>query len=415
MINVKKKLHISTLVHYLLIYLMLLVPASSFYQKVMPSSLKYIIFLVSLFFAIFIKKYRNIFTFIPLIIVTFFTVIVRVISGGVGVSSIIDLVTPVFVLNLAFNFNRKEFLTRFVKLSTIFFVISLLFFIVQITYKDFFNLPIFYRYFSQTLGTKIWSVDYYGKGFLLFSVYDIHPTRNCGIFTEPGVYQIYVNACLIVLMFCNDRLNFSNKKTYLYVFISLLTLVTSQSTSGFIALIILIAMYTFYKDKDKKLLRYLYILCFFAVVFLVGDYIANGESSTLYENFIHKLFNNGSIDFDNGSGYYRMETLRVSFESMFKAPWGIGYDKFSIINVSTNAGGGFYAFGAVYGVLPFIIMSIWLIYPYIQKRKIFFLILFLLIFINTSLAQTYFLYPGLLILNYRFYFDKNQKGKDFNE
>ncbi len=410
--QLKGKNTFNSILHYFLIYLLFIIPGSSLFQKILPKSFVILFFLIIIVFTLIVKKFRNYFTILPLVLIVFFAFIVRLISGGIGIYSIVDIVLPLFVLNIAVNFDKKLFLTRFVKLSIVFFSISLIMFLIQLINRDFYSLPIFQRYYSQTLGTVPWETDYYGNGFLLFSTYDIHPTRNCGIFTEPGVYQINIISCLSVLLFFYKDLLLSRKKINLFILISLLTLITCQSTTGFLALIVLLLVYAiFFKHKNKKIARYILSVSIFLFFFIIIDYYFKGEKSIIYTNFISKLFVDGKINFDSGTGQYRIGTLEIALNSMIKNPFGIGYDQFNLMNVSTNAGAGYFVFGAVYGIIPFIILFAWMVYPYILKKKYMFLLLFLLLFFNTSMAQTYFFYPGLFIISYYIYFNADNKQK----
>lgn len=405
--NIRKQ-HIDVLVGYLLIYLVLLIPGSTLFQKIMPFSLKIIIFLFFFLITFLLKKFRNKYSLFLICLICFFTLFVRVLAGGIGISSIIDLTLPILVLNVAYNYNKKTFFTKFVNLSTVFFSISLLFFVIQLLNRSFFSEPLFKRFFSQSIGTAPWQMDYYGNGFLLFSTYDIHPTRNCGIYTEPGVYQIIINSCLCILLFFSKELLISKKRINLYIIISVITLISSQSTTGFIGLLIIFIMYTcFYKHKNKKISTNFLLIMIVLFIILLTDFVVRKNDSILYANLFEKLFNNGKIDFDNGTGQYRISKLATAFESMLNNPLGVGYDNFNAISNSSSAGAGLFAFGAVYGIIPFVLVIIWYIYPYFKKKNIFFLTLFLLLFFNTAMAQTYFLYPGLLIGNYYFTLQKN--------
>lgn len=410
--NLFKCKSINWYIHYVLIYLLILIPGSTLFQKIIPFSFKAILFLLFLFLSVILKKYRNKYVFFPIIVVCFFGVLVRAISGGIGVSAIIDIILPILVLNIAYNYNKKAFLTRFVNLSTIFFSISLLFFVIQLLNRNFFSEPVFKRFYSQSIGTYPWQTDYYGNGFILFSTYDIHPERNCGIFTEPGVYQIIINSCLCILLFFSKELLISKKKINLYIIISILTLLSSQSTTGLIGLAIIFIMYTcFYKYKNKKISKYFLSTMIVLFIILLIDFGVRKNNSILYANFFEKIFNNGKIDFDNGTGQYRIGTMEIAINSIMKNPLGVGYDNFNKLNDISNAGAGFFTFGAVFGIIPFMFIIFWLIYPYFKKKNIFFLILFLLLFFNTAMAQTYFLYPGLLIGNYYFMLQKSQHEK----
>ena len=79
--------------------------------------------------------------------------------------------------------------------------------------------------------------------------------------------------------------------------ILIITIITAQSTTGYLALIILLAGYLLAKSSDdnvtgERKLRNKTKVCILLLVFIAGVYTVHGGSDTfIYKFFINKLFN----------------------------------------------------------------------------------------------------------------------------
>lgn len=105
-------------------------------------------------------------------------------------------------------------------------------------------------YLTQTLGTMGWERYLHGKGFFLFSYLEMHPTRNCGFYTEPGVYQIVLNSTLYILLFWKEKLMISSEKKYRKILLVIIAaIIACQSTTGYLALLLIILFFCFYKQR----------------------------------------------------------------------------------------------------------------------------------------------------------------------
>ena len=91
--------------------------------------------------------------------------------------------------------------------------------------------------------------------------------RNYGIFYEPGMFSFYLILSLIFSLF---SLGYNLKSKI--VVVQIITLLTTFSTSGYIALLILIIYYSFKTSRNFS--NYVIITVFF---FIVGYYVINLE------------------------------------------------------------------------------------------------------------------------------------------
>ena len=76
--------------------------------------------------------------------------------------------------------------------------------------------------------------------------------------TLPGVYQIVLNAALFVLLFWKKKLYFGNEKQYrTATVIVLLTLITCQSTTGYLSMMVILLCFFFMRvgERDIRMLK----------------------------------------------------------------------------------------------------------------------------------------------------------------
>lgn len=407
----KVKINISAIKHYILIYLMLIIPGSCLFAKFLNNSIKY--FVLSGFFGLLImtkKKYRSKYSLTLVCLLCIFTFLTRLLNGGVGIISLLELVICILCTQIAICYDKEKFLNRFINLVTFFASISLFFWLLFYIFPKLVDIWPAKLYVTQILGSQGWEKVYHGKGILLYSFLEAHPKRNCGLYTEPGVYQIVLNMTLFLLLFWKDKiLNLSERKYKKDIFIIFITILTCQSTTGYIALLLLILFFYFNNKSNielKKLKKYLLITIFIVCLFIMLDYSINQENSILYKQFLKKLFNTNemnelTLDFSNGTGLYRWGTILVGLDQIVKHPMGIGIDTFNIAKNEYAKGlvaASLISFATIYGIIPWIILLIMLFSPIRKNESKNIYILFILLFVNTTLAQTHLLYPAFVMI-----------------
>lgn len=402
------KIKISVVFHYLLIYLMLMIPRSCFFAKYLNNGNTKYIFIIGLYILLIIlkKKYRSMYSLKIIIWLFIFTLFTRLLNGGAGIRSFLELIIVILSAQIAICYDKENFLKRLINMVVFFATISIFFWLLFLVFPNLVELWPANKYVTQIDGSVIKKI-YHGKGLFFYSYLEIHPTRNCGFYTEPGVHQIILNITLFILLFWKNRINnISEKKYKKYIFILIITILTCQSTTGYIALVLIMLFFLFYnKDsidlrKVKKLLLLAMILLCFIIVF---DYLVNQENSIIYINFLKKIFNMNdfSIDFSNGTGKYRFGTIIVGINQIIECPFGVGMDAFTIAKKEYGDGlvaASLISFAAIYGIIPWFIMLFMLFNPVSKNENKKIYILFALLFINTTLAQTDFLYPAFIMI-----------------
>lgn len=137
--------------------------------------------------------------------------------------------------------------------------------------------------------------------------------RNCGMFWEPGGYQIYLNLALLFVI-CRPELFCKQKKELIkYIILFSVTILTTLSTTGFLCFAVVLAIGVLNSNHDRKLKRN---LMFIIVLAAIG--LALVESNLgIIEN---KLING------EGSFSTRSNDTQVTFELALTRPvFGYGF------------------------------------------------------------------------------------------
>ncbi|MCM2535837.1 O-antigen ligase family protein [Neobacillus pocheonensis] len=159
-------------------------------------------------------------------------------------------------------------------------------------------------YHEEQLGVDVFRYTFYHSW-----GWGIGTLRNPGIFWEPGVFECYINLAILFLIFDRDN-SIANKKYYYLIFIS--TLITTQSTTGYIiaGLILLYATLTFKIAVKNNIIRiFIVVFSILGVLFFINS------------NVVSDKFNQ-----DNGSYSARTADLTQSLDMIKESPiLGIGY------------------------------------------------------------------------------------------
>ena len=396
------------IIQYFLIYLMYVTPGSCLFAKYLKGNMKYYALLGLYGFLFFRKaKYRSGYALRFIILFTISVLFTRIYTGGgAGINSLFQYLVCVLCTQMAIYSDKEHYLTRWIKFSCLFSAISIVFWAAFYAVPKLVTAYPGVYYLIQIRGSVGYEKYWHGKGLLLYSWVESHPTRNCGLFTEPGVYQIVLNMTLYILLFWQDKLEFSSSKEYRrYVAITLVALVSCQSTTGYLGMIMILTVFFFSGRAEKKfrgIKGFMVGAVSLGLVVLLGDYAARGEESILYSQFIYKLFGSeGGLDVSEGTGQYRAGTLVVCLDIMANYPLGVGYDRFTMMK-EAYAGGlvasSLLLFPAVFGIFPWLILLGLLLIPVIMRQKPMVAFLYIFLFVNTTLAQTDLLYPGFFMI-----------------
>ncbi len=172
----------------------------------------------------------------------------------------------------ATNISIQEFKKIFVNIMTVLAPMSLFFFIIYVVAG---RLP-------GTVYLDGWVGAFYqtvGYGNALAGVLR---KRNCGIFTEPGVYQMYLNFALLALA---SQKNIPLKKARTIFYIFSITMISTFSSMGYLLYAcVMVVIYIERREllpfslKMNKKSRIALIL-FLMIVFAIAEYHVSGISS----------------------------------------------------------------------------------------------------------------------------------------
>lgn len=337
---------------------------------------------------------KKIMAFLLLLLVNI--IFVRSINGGgVGISIWKKWLIQIMTIYSAYLLNEDAFFNRFVKVIAFYAGTSLICFTLQIV--------------------GVWkaitpAIAYGGmqfKGIIPLHVaglYGDKVSRNLGVFYEPGLYQMPLNAALYFILFFKDKLFISEKKQNKYFLLILLTLITTKSTTGYIAFAAIFIAYIITTNRSNKKKSFFILGIIVAVI--LGDALINGEKSILYSVVIGKLFDENGFNLAaSGSGFYRVRTIKYVMEVIRKHPLGAGYDVYNAYILSQKqylnelVGVECIKAFAYYGTVQMIMAFGYLAkISWQRKRSLLQWILVIFLYINTTMAQSEIFYPSLIIL-----------------
>lgn len=385
---------------------MLLIPGSCLFAFNTTMTFRYGILFFFSFLIVYKAKYRDKYSILLVALIFVFTVFTRFLNRGAGLDSWLQFALCVLSTSVAVHCNQRMFLTRFVRAVSVFAVIALCFWGLFTMMPQLVDIWPAKEYLTQVLGSKDWEQFYHGKGMLFYSYLTMHPTRNCGFYTEPGVYQIVLNSVLFILLFWKDKIfissEFKYRKTLLVI---IMAIITCQSTTGYLAFIVILFFFYLSKQREystSRIKNYILLVFGIALIVLFVDYSTRGEQSILYLQILNKLFGGtgNGLDVSASTGQYRLGSIIVGVNSMIQHPLGVGYELFAQAKNSYGIGmvaASIISFGAVYGVVPWFVTIIYIFAPVFKYQRTLCAWLLLILFVNTTLAQTELLYPAQIL------------------
>ena len=322
-------------------------------------------------------------------------------SAGLNIKTAIIIDINILIASAAVNLNHRKAATMFVKIISLFAGISLICFFAQ-----------------QIIGIGIFSSSLFpyinwGRGHWGYLIYSYtEDPRNYGIFYEPGVYQVLLNSALYLLLFGNDKLLLKKKSNQKNLIIILLAIATARSTTGYISMIIILFGFLIKRYrahiKLKKYEKGLILIVLFMICFIIFDYIRNGSNSLLSTYVIDKLsetnITTGDFNYDT-SGGARLFIIDQAMEALKRNPlFGVG--SVSLSNAIADefwpgfgTGNSLFSTIATKGLVTLLITIGPIFYvAYRNRQSNIEFIVFLLVYINTAVAQSQLLYGSFVLL-----------------
>lgn len=400
----------SKLIGYITIYFMLLCNQSNF-GEIHMTPYRTIIMLILLGVSLIKTKGKiNKYCFLFISFLVAYALLLRVSVGGIGIQIIAQFLVDILAVWLAISINKQYFWERFVKTVVFLASISLILWllsVLQINIWDQITPEVdslmSYRIYSDSSTYK--EIAYKLHGMFLYSHRNVD-MRNVSIFTEPGIYQMVLNTAIFVLLFFRDKLvSFSDKKVGHALMILSCALLSTQSTTGYMSLCFIVLFYMLFEKKvntERNWKQKICIVLFAMLLFLMIDYMVRGNESFIQISVISKLFSGEKKLSLDESGMARADVIFLAIQSMVKHPFGVGYSRFgALMNVESTgmAGAAIMQFGAAWGILPLIAVIWWIFYPALKFcKKRYVAVVYIIMYINTVLAQSDLFYPTLIMI-----------------
>lgn len=234
-----------------------------------------------------------------------FTLIYNNSYSTIDENTIILLIRCFFLMIVASNVSKQDFVQRYVNTMLILSVISLVCFTItmlipsfplpfrhEVVYKEKFYIYTFYH----TLGR--WSVS----------------DRNCGIFWEPGGYQIFLNIALLMLFSFRDQflIKWRMKQFVWAVLLISSTILSTLSTTGILCLLLVLIIGILKSGVDNRVGR---VLLAFIVVIAIAVCVVEARFSLIETKIVNK----------GGSYGTRANDVLVSFDIASERILGYGY------------------------------------------------------------------------------------------
>lgn len=201
----------------------------------------------------------------------------------IELQTLIILVITMIIIN---NMDYKVFITNYIKIMYVIAIISLVCFFIAV--------------FEPQLAEKLSSNM--GHGMRIYKVSPFYTwgwdnifLRNSGVFWEPGAYQGFLNIAFLMILIYKKYIKNSSLKLIVFS----MTIVTTQSTSGYIIFILIIIF--FFKDIKKIYKRKIFnkIIVVLLIILCIFTIVKSGNISNKFNN-------------DNGSTIIRSKDLENS-------------------------------------------------------------------------------------------------------
>ena len=385
-----------TISDYILIYLAFAFSTTSFFQN---DRLKLIIFISIVAIVYFNSKRRLIFNKNLQLITVFFIAIFIIQSlffGKINFQAIIlTILSYIFLPYFLLSLTQKVFIKTYINIIYFFSITSLLFWFFS-------NMSPTFNNFISTI-PKDYNTDALKDNFKMFIIYSYETAkvyniiRNPGPTWEPGGWAVYLTIALIFNLLKNKTL--INIKNIFFI----LNLITTFSTTAYLATSILVIFFIFYSKKINLPLKILIVplfLIFFIFLFTNAEFMQDKIQQHVSEE--------GSKDIkESRSG--RLFSFRKALVIYSKYPiTGRGLVSATTAEEGQEEGSGYgiVDIGSRFGLIGLIMYLIYFFKSVkilsensVLNNKRLTLILFIVLLIH-SLSQTVYSSPILLMIFY---------------
>lgn len=287
----------------------------------------------------------------------------------------IILFSMIFVMKI----NRDEFIIKYNKILYVLSVFSIFLFILAYFANS------LVRFFPSIANENNLKYYFFGLGFLEKLKAGVLP-RSYGIFREPGVYACFLILALVSELFMIKKL--SVKRALAFSVATLLTFSTAAFVIFFVILTVFFWKSFFSMQKSGNKQKMLLLLTLAIVLTLVVCVIG-------FDRITDAVF--GKLHVENSSRDSRFGSVEANIKMFGENPifgkgWNFVEDKFNDFASQGNYKGDhntntFLKILALYGIFPFLIISIYLYIFFVRASNSTFMGLFLFVIWAITLSN----------------------------
>lgn len=393
-------------IQYLYIYVMMSSAGMALPSYMGNDKFIILVFLMGVFYVFFkpsARRLQN--SYLTFIGAFFMSMLLIVASSTLSIGTTFSITSILLIVYASFKIDVQHYIQRLIKLIYYIAFISIIIFAVTKTLGFGVSAvlyPFLYPSFSQD--------EIYSYGGFIYRFVFLHSERNCGPFGEPGQYQCVLSVALYFVLFRSYL--FTEKERFRYLLVFFVALLTTLSTSGYIAMAIIVICFLLQsKNKIDRRAKYLFwgiLICsifFFSYTDLGQDFM----NTAVYD----KIYNEGQIDLSNKSGGARTESISGVLMTIANDPatlWGVGYDRLNDMGLEGCAGLLFLLLAI--GIMPYSILwgfGFHQVFKY--NRGIWDSIVRISLVINMGLGQPHIMNFALFTMMLYPYFIANYKTK----
>lgn len=223
---------------------------------------------------IFLIKYKkinkyNFFVFILFLIMVLINSFINLRNGFDMNEHILLLTKLAFICIVSSCMSFKDYKRKYVIIMVIESLIS----IICYLYVDVLKIGILpLQHYSQIEANGYYLTPYYTVGLGISPLLG----RNAGIFSEPGAHQIFLNFALLFLLGSSNRLGLSKNKYKISVLLLVISILTTQSTTGYmcLALVLITNLFKFNEKENSSfkreiILSRIMVLCMLVILIII--------------------------------------------------------------------------------------------------------------------------------------------------
>lgn len=187
---------------------------------------------------------RNFAGYLAITLFFLLTSIINLKNGFYVNDLIIWCVNVFFIVVIQSHMTFESFKQKFVRIMVVEAAVSLICFLWADILGN--SLPLMVA--GRNAANGYYMTPYFTLGWYNIPVFH----RNAGMYNEPGAHQIFLNFALLFLLSDNDHLGLTKKKYTLSLLILIIAVLTTQSTTGYMCLLVVLMAVIMKKTEGRK-------------------------------------------------------------------------------------------------------------------------------------------------------------------